>query len=126
MPFFAAAVEMLMAGKILAVKGLGGFHLVHDANNADAVAELRRRKRRDGKAFAVMAPTVAAVRALCFVGEEEEAVPGRRAHRLRKRPDGAIGAGWPTGFPSWVSWFPTRRCSICHARFRGGLGGGAS
>ena len=93
---FAAAVEMLMEGKILAVKGLGGFHLVCDANNADAVAELRRRKRRDGKAFAVMAPTVAAVRALCFVSEEEEAVltgASRPIVLLRKRPDGAIGAG---------------------------------
>lgn len=93
---FAAAVEMLMEGKILAVKGLGGFHLVCDANNADAVAELRRRKRRDGKALAVMAPTVAAVRALCFVSEEEEAVltgASRPIVLLRKRPDGAIGAG---------------------------------
>ena len=93
---FAAAVEMLMEGKILAVKGLGGFHLVCDANNAEAVAELRRRKRRDGKAFAVMAPTVAAVRALCFVSEEEEAVltgASRPIVLLRKRPDGAIGAG---------------------------------
>ena len=93
---FAAAVEMLMEGKILAVKGLGGFHLVCDANNADAVAELRRRKRRDGKALAVMAPTVAAVRALCFVSEEEEAVltgAPRPIVLLRKRPDGAIGAG---------------------------------
>lgn len=93
---FAAAVEMLMEGKILAVKGLGGFHLVCDANNAAAVAELRRRKRRDGKAFAVMAPAVAAVRALCFVSEEEEAVltgASRPIVLLRKRPDGAIGAG---------------------------------
>lgn len=93
---FAAAVEMLMEGKILSVKGLGGFHLVCDANNADAVAELRRRKRRDGKALAVMAPTVAAVRALCFVSEEEEAVltgASRPIVLLRKRPDGAIGAG---------------------------------
>lgn len=93
---FAAAVEILMEGKILAVKGLGGFHLVCDANNADAVAELRRRKRRDGKALAVMAPTVAAVRALCFVSEEEEAVltgASRPIVLLRKRPDGAIGAG---------------------------------
>lgn len=93
---FAAAVEMLLAGKILAVKGLGGFHLVCDANNAEAVAELRRRKRRDGKAFAVMAPAVAAVRALCFVSEEEEAVltgASRPIVLLRKRPDGAIGAG---------------------------------
>ena len=93
---FAAAVEMLMEGKILAVKGLGGFHLVCDANNAEAVAELRRRKRRDGKAFAVMVPTVAAVRALCFVSEEEEAVltgASRPIVLLRKRPDGAIGAG---------------------------------
>ncbi|MEC4293830.1 carbamoyltransferase HypF [Adlercreutzia shanghongiae] len=93
---FAAAVEMLMAGKILAVKGLGGFHLVCDANNAESVAELRRRKRRDGKAFAVMAPSVEAARALCFVTEEEEAVltgASRPIVLLRKRPDGAIGAG---------------------------------
>ena len=85
-----------MEGKILSVKGLGGFHLVCDANNAEAVAELRRRKRRDGKAFAVMAPAVAAVRALCFVSEEEEAVltgASRPIVLLRKRPDGAIGAG---------------------------------
>lgn len=93
---FAAAVDMLMAGKILAVKGLGGFHLVCDANNAEAVAELRRRKRRDGKAFAVMASSVADARCLCSVSEEEEAVltgSVRPIVLLRKRPDGAIGAG---------------------------------
>lgn len=97
---FAAAVEMLMAGKILAVKGLGGFHLVCDANNAEAVAELRHRKRRDGKALAVMAPSVKAARALCFVSEEEEAVlsgASRPIVLLRKRPDGAVGAGVADG-----------------------------
>ena len=97
---FAAAVEMLLAGKILAVKGLGGFHLVCDANNADAVAELRRRKRRDGKALAVMAQGMGDVRALCQAGEEEEAVltgSARPIVLLRKRPNGAIGEGVADG-----------------------------
>ncbi|MEC4185321.1 carbamoyltransferase HypF [Adlercreutzia sp. R21] len=97
---FAAAVEMLMAGKILAVKGLGGFHLVCDANNAEAVAELRRRKRRDGKALAVMAQAMGDVQALCHAGEEEEAVltgSARPIVLLRKRADGAIGAGVADG-----------------------------
>lgn len=97
---FAAAVEMLMAGKILAVKGLGGFHLVCDANNADAVAELRRRKRRDGKALAVMAQGMGDVRALCEASEEEEAVLAgstRPIVLLRKRPGAAIGAGLADG-----------------------------
>ena len=93
---FAAAVDMLMAGKILAVKGLGGFHLVCDANNAEAVAELRRRKHRDGKGFAVMTSAVEAARALCEVSKEEEALltgSARPIVLLRKRPDGVIGAG---------------------------------
>ncbi|MCR2033902.1 carbamoyltransferase HypF [Adlercreutzia mucosicola] len=97
---FAAAVEMLMAGKILAVKGLGGFHLVCDGNNAEAVAELRRRKRRDGKALAVMAQGMGDVRALCQAGEEEEAVltgSARPIVLLRKRPNGAIGEGVADG-----------------------------
>lgn len=97
---FAAAVEMLMAGKILAVKGLGGFHLVCDANNVEAVAELRRRKRRDGKALAVMAQGMGDVRALCQAGEEEEAVltgSARPIVLLRKRPNGAIGEGVADG-----------------------------
>ena len=97
---FAAAVEMLVAGKILAVKGLGGFHLVCDANNADAVAELRRRKRRDGKALAVMAQGMDDVRALCEASEEEEAVLAgstRPIVLLRKRPGAAIGAGLADG-----------------------------
>jgi hydrogenase maturation protein HypF len=68
------ARALLREGKILAVKGLGGFLLACDATNDAAVTELRRRKRRPDKPFAVMARDVAAVRRFCAVSEEEAAV----------------------------------------------------
>ncbi|MBR3473500.1 MAG: carbamoyltransferase HypF [Oscillospiraceae bacterium] len=68
------AREWLKAGKILAVKGLGGVHLACRADDPDLVRELRRRKERDEKPFALMCRDTAAAEKLCFVSEEERAV----------------------------------------------------
>ncbi|MFO7884342.1 MAG: carbamoyltransferase HypF [Desulfobacteraceae bacterium] len=66
------AAEFLNQGKILAVKGLGGFHLAVDALNEKAVAELRKRKKRPDKPFALMAKSVAAIEDFVFVSRAEE------------------------------------------------------
>lgn len=66
--------QALHEGRIVAVKGLGGFHLVCDAANAEAVARLRERKRRPHKSLAVMVPDVETARLVTFVSEAEAAV----------------------------------------------------
>lgn len=64
-------VELLANGGIVAIKGLGGFHLACDASNEQAVAELRRRKRRSNKPLAVMARDLVDVERLCHVNDVE-------------------------------------------------------
>lgn len=64
-------VELLADGGIVAIKGLGGFHLACDASNEQAVAELRRRKRRSNKPLAVMVRNLADVERLCHVNDVE-------------------------------------------------------
>ena len=64
-------VELLTNGGIVAIKGLGGFHLACDASNEQAVAELRRRKRRSNKPLAVMVRDLADVERLCHVNDVE-------------------------------------------------------
>jgi len=65
------AVALLARGAIVAVKGIGGYHLMCNARDERAVAELRRRKRREEKPFAVMSPTLAALEAYAEVTERE-------------------------------------------------------
>ena len=69
-----AAAKALAQGEIVAMRGLGGFHLVADAHSADAIALLRARKNRPDKPLAVMMPDVATVTRYCTVNREEEAL----------------------------------------------------
>lgn len=98
----AACVSALQDGGILAVKGIGGFHLACDGLNASAIARLRERKHRDGKALAVMVATVEDARVFCEVSEAEKALmesPARPIVLLRKRTDVPTTAGLADGLP---------------------------
>ncbi len=83
------AARWLTEGRIVAVKGLGGFHLACDATNDEAVQELRRRKTRPHKPLALMMRDLAMVRAYCELTPEEEALltsPAAPIVLLKPRP----------------------------------------
>jgi hydrogenase maturation protein HypF len=96
------AVRRLEAGAILAVKGVGGFHLAVDAADDLAVTELRRRKARDDKPFAVLVADLATAHALVALDEPAQEVLGspRRPIVLAPRRDGAaVADGVAPGLP---------------------------
>ena len=85
--------RLLGEGQIVAVKGLGGFHLACDATNDDAVRKLRERKGRVDKPFALMANDVAAIENFCYISDAERALLESRERPivlLRRRPDANI------------------------------------
>ena len=91
---------LLAEGRILAVKGLGGFLLACDATHEPAVAELRRRKRRPHKPFALMVRDLAAAKKLCHVTTEDEASllsPRRPIVILPRRADARLAPGIAPG-----------------------------
>ena len=77
-----AAVKAIREGKIVAVKGLGGFHLMADARNEKAVQLLRERKQREEKPFALMFPSLESIKAECEASPLEE--------RLLRSPEAPI------------------------------------
>ena len=70
----ASCIEQLQAGKIIAVKGIGGYQLLVNAQDEVAVARLRRKKMRPSKPFALLATDLAMVKSLCPVNEQEQEV----------------------------------------------------
>ena len=92
------AAQALKEGKILALKGLGGFQLLCDARNEQAVQELRSRKKREAKPLAVMFPDMESLQKACEVNKEEEKLLFSHAApivllRKRSEPSPLVGEG---------------------------------
>jgi hydrogenase maturation protein HypF len=99
-------VRKLAAGEIVAIKGIGGFHLAVDATNGDAVERLRQRKHRYGKPLAVMFRDVASVKSYCHPDDAEQLLTGvqRPIVLMRKRRDIDIAESVAPGLP-WLGVF---------------------
>ena len=91
----AEAAQKLAEGKIFAIKGLGGYHLACDALNSEAVSQLRRRKQREAKPFALMVADLETARRLCRLDEAETDLLQSRQRPivlLQRQPDCPVAA----------------------------------
>lgn len=98
-----STLERLLAGEIVAIKGIGGFHLAVDATNEAAVVRLRERKHRYGKPLAVMVCDMAAAHKLCELTADDEALlqtPARPIVLAR----GRVGNGIPPSVAPGIPW----------------------
>lgn len=96
----ATAAALLRAGQVVAVKGIGGYHLAADATSQAAVAGLRAGKHRPAKPFAVMVADLAAAAALCRLTPADERLlsgPQRPVVLLPRRPEAALAAAIAPG-----------------------------
>jgi hydrogenase maturation protein HypF len=126
-PALQSAIEALRGGRIVALKGLGGYQLVADAGDPAAVAQLRARKRRSEKPFAVLFASVAAAREVCEVSRAEESAlsapqaPILLLDRSRTAAGGAmVTAGVAPGSPRLGAMLP---CTPLHRFLVEGVGG---
>lgn len=93
-----AAIELLNGGAVVAIRGLGGFHLACDATNPEAVQRLRARKHRYGKPFALMAKDIGTIRRYCQLTPEET--------KLLQGPEAPIvllATGRPEALPEGIA-----------------------
>jgi hydrogenase maturation protein HypF len=117
------AARLLDAGAILAVKGIGGFHLACRADDEAVVARLRQRKLRDGKPLAVMVADLATARRLCHLGRADEAVLRSAAAPIvlaPKRPDAGLAGSIAPGCGDYGLMLPY--APVHHLLFGEGLG----
>lgn len=101
--------QLLLEGSIVAIKGLGGFHLACDALNADSVERLRFRKYREEKPFALMAASVDVVRKFCLVSEAEESLlrsEQRPIVLLQRKPEAELPAAVAPGVKTLAFMLP--------------------
>ena len=102
--------ELLREGRIVAWKGLGGYQLACDARQPAAVEELRRRKHRSEKPFAIMVADERVAESLCFVSAEERAALVSRERPivlLRRRPDADLAEAVSPGNPTTGVMLPS-------------------
>ena len=96
----ARTIDLLQSGKVVAIKGIGGFHLACDALNETAVSALRQRKYREDKPFALMAPTIEVAQKYCSVSEAEKVLlvsTARPIVLLERKSDVSIPAAVAPG-----------------------------